>query len=132
MAAFPAAYYETRFRLARDPGPAPFAIITAHNPMDRRLSPQANRRADLRLARLLARRRLPRFRATGHAPDGAHAEPGWAIDCDRETAGKFARHFHQRALWWIETDRLELVDSHNGARECLGAFSPRITIGPDA
>ncbi len=126
---FPASYYETRFTLEGPPDPLPacFAIITAHNPMDRGWSPRMNAAADHRLRRLLERRLLPHFRATGHAPDHSHAEPGWAITTDLDTALAIARRFHQRALWWIEDDQLHLIASTGQPREGMNAFSERVT-----
>lgn len=125
---FPANYYETRFTLqgAPDPPPARFAIITAHNPMDRRWSRRMNATADHRLRRLLERGLLPHFRATGHAPDHSHSEPGWAVVTDLDTALKIARRFKQRALWWIEDDELHLVASSGQPREILGTFRERV------
>ncbi|MCH7225539.1 DUF3293 domain-containing protein [Haloferula sp. A504] len=125
---FPASYYETRFTLVGAPDPLPprFAIITAHNPMDRPWSPRMNATADQRLRRLLERKLLPHFRATGHAPDHSHAEPGWAIVTDLGTALAIARRFKQRALWWIEDNELHLIASARQRREIPGTFTERI------
>ena len=100
---FPSSYYETRFTLdgAPDPLPGRFAIITAHNPMDGAWSKRMNAGADHRLRRLLERKLLPHFRATGHSPDHSHAEAGWALVVDLDTSLAIARRFKQRAIWWI-------------------------------
>jgi hypothetical protein len=125
---FPATYYETHFTIegAPDPLPARFAIITAHHPMDRRWSPRMNATADHRLRRLLERKLLPHFRATGHSPDHSHAEPGWCIATDLDTALRIARRFQQRALWWIEDDQLHLIAYSGTPRETLGSFRGRV------
>lgn len=124
---FPPEYYDTRFTLVGAPDPLAdaFAIVTAHHPMDRRGSPRMNATADHRLRRLLERKLIPHFRATGHAPDHSHAEPGWAIACDLGTALAIARRFKQRALWWIEGDSLQLIASSGHPRETLGSFRDR-------
>lgn len=128
MHAFPEVYYPTRFLLAREPGPAPFAIITACHPMDQRHSPRMNQRADHRLQRYLKQCGLTHFRASGHAPDHSHEEPGWGVITSLENARKIARHFRQRALWWIENDQLTLVHAHMEIRETLGSFHTKMTI----
>lgn len=128
MDRFPANYYNCRFRLegAPDPLPARFAIITAHHPMDRRWSARMNATADHRLRRLLERKLLPHFRATGHAPDLSHAEPGWAVVSDLQTALAISRRFKQRALWWIDNDELHLIASTGTPSEHLGSFLDRV------
>lgn len=126
---FPSSYYETRFTLVGAPAELPdrFAIVTAHNPMDRRWSPRMNATADHRLRRLLQRKLLPHFRAIGHAPDHSHAEAGWGIETDLETALALARRFRQRALWWVDFDALHLVAARGAGHEMLGRFRPRVT-----
>ena len=125
---FPASYHETCFTLvaAPDPLPAFFAVVTAHNPMDRPWSVRMNTTADHRLRRLLERKLLPHFRATGHAPDYSHAEAGWAVVAELDTALSIARRFRQRALWWIDGDELHLIASSGTSRETLGSFRERI------
>lgn len=126
---FPSNYYETRFSFENAPAPLPsrFAIITAHNPMDRRWSPRMNAAADHRLRRLLERKLLPHFRATGHAPDHSHTEPGWAVVTDLDTALAISRRFKQRALWWIEDGQLQLIASPGTPREHLGPFLEKVS-----
>ena len=125
---FPSSYYETRFLLARDPEclPASFAIITAHNPMNRRWSPRMNRKADLRLKRLLERKQIPHFRATGQSPDGSHAEPGWAVHCGLRKALGIAGRYKQLAIWWIDGDELSLIHYSGSSGGSIGSFAERI------
>ena len=125
---FPASYHDTRFTVtaAPDPLPGSFAIITAHNPMDRPWSSRMNSTADHRLRRLLERKLLPHFRAIGHAPDHSHAEAGWAIVTELGTALSIARRFRQRALWWIDGNELHLIASSGQPRERLGPFHERV------
>lgn len=124
----PAVYDATVFVVDPPPGPAParFAVITAWNPTHRVVPVQRNHRADRRLDRELARRRLPHWRATGCSPDRDHCEPGWAVAVDFAGALALARQFDQLALWWIENGQLELIDCRDGSRRPLGRFHDRI------
>jgi hypothetical protein len=126
--AFPAAYYTTRFTIdtAADPLPPQFAIVTAHNPWDRRRSPPENAAADRELRQQLERQRIAHFRAIGHAPDHSHAEAGWALIGDLAMARHLARDFGQRALWWIDGDQLHLVAATGDHAENLGPFRSRL------
>lgn len=131
---FPTSYRETRFTLVAAPDPLPgrFAIITAHNPMDRPWSGRMNATADHRLRRLLDRKLIPHFRAIGHAQDHSHVEPGWAVVTELDAALSIARRFKQRALWWIEDNSLHLIASSGSPRETLGSFKDRATLSrPD-
>lgn len=124
----PPAYRGSVFLIEDPPAPPPaaFAIITAWNPMDRPTPLEANLAADEALRRLLRNRRIPHFRATGCSPDLSHREPGWACAMPRQDAIELARRFDQRALWWIEDDRLLLVDCADGAAEAIGSFGSRL------
>lgn len=124
---FPAAYYETRFQLESAPEPLPssFAVITAWNPMDRRWSQNMNVAADHRLHRLLQRKLMKPFRATGQSPDGAHSEPGWAMECQLSQALAIGRRYRQRGIWWIEEDDLHLHSCFTPHSEIIAKFSQR-------
>ena len=122
---FPHYYYDTRFHLegAPDPLPHAFAIIAAHNPMNRIRSLRINRKDDLRLRRLLERKLHPHFRAIAQATDGSHIEPGWAVEAPVEEALAIARRYKQFAIWWIESGELHLIHSTGEPRSHVGAFS---------
>lgn len=125
---FPEPYFSTYFSLEDAPEPLPcrFAIVTAFNPMDRKLSHDENRLADQSLKNLIKDRNLSHFRATGGSPDMSHSEPGWAIETNLESALEMARKFNQRALWWIEDDELHLVDCSRTTPLHLSRFSDRL------
>ncbi|MFC7335617.1 DUF3293 domain-containing protein [Haloferula chungangensis] len=127
-AELPAAYLDTVFILQDPPDPLPlaFAIVTAFNPMDEAQSPDENWAADLRLQGRLAAVGWERFRATGCSPDQSHTEPGWAIVCPLDAAVDLARHFNQRAIWWIEHDQLHLIGCENPNPQPVARFSDRV------
>lgn len=125
MSVFPAVYYSAHFRIQGDPGTNAYAIITAYHPLDQRHSPLMNARADWKLKCELVQLALPHVRATGHAPDCSHQEPGWAITCSYDQAKKLARDYRQRAFWWIEQDKLWLVHARAGICESLGSMQRR-------
>ena len=125
---FPACYDDTHFIFENAPEPLPeaFAIITAHHPMNRRWSRKMNRAADLRLRRLLERKLIRHFRATGQSSDGSHAEPGWAVTAPLEQALAISHRFKQFALWWVEDGDLHLIRSDGRLRKSLGPLAPRV------
>lgn len=125
MSRFPEGYYGCRFSYDGGLPPQPFAIITAWNPMDEPWSHRMNRAADLRLQRLIDRKFLTRRRTECSASDGSHREAGWAIGCDRRLALAIGRRFKQRAVWWIESDQLQLVACKDGHAETVANWPPR-------
>lgn len=113
--AFHPAYFETVFTGALAAGelPAAFAIITAYAPTGQIWSEEQNLIADGRLKIRLAQ--WPCWRITGQTPDGSHAEPGWAVECDQATALAIGREFQQDAIYWVTRDDLIILDS-SGSR----------------
>ncbi len=77
----------------------PFGVLTAHNPGGEDAPPAVNaaRDADLRARAGAA------LRVTGRSPDGAHAEPGYALlGRDLPAALDLAREYGQLAIYWCE------------------------------
>jgi hypothetical protein len=124
----PEAYDSTVFLLEGKPLmlPSAFAIITAWNPMDRKLPAEDNERGDEALRRLLELQKVPYFRATGCSPDLSHREPGWAATMAKPDAIELGRHFDQRGIWWIEGGDLILVSCANGQEKRVGVFQLRV------
>lgn len=124
----PTAYYTTRFFLdgKRASLPSSFAIVTAFNPMDEAVGPEANANADLRLEQALKSAGIPIMRVTGGSPDMSHLEPGWALDCHLTEALSLARKFRQRAIWWVDQDQLHLVDCSNPTPQPVAKFTERV------
>lgn len=120
-------YRKTIFR-SPEPLPSPtesFGIVTACNPHGQTTSEKANRRANARFVTELAARNLRFFPVTGGSPDFAHAEPGYGIFCDRETAIALAIQFDQEAIFWVEAGTLFLISCREKHPEQLGPLALR-------
>ena len=91
--------------------PAPWAIITAYNPMSIALDAGANTHRAAELMELLHARRLASEPAENGAPDGAWREPGRIIfGLTRDAALDLGRRFRQRAIVWCPGERVGLLD----------------------
>lgn len=111
MNEFHPAYFETVFTgsSALEELPAEFAIITAYAPTGQIWTDEQNRIADGRLRISLSK--WDCWRMTGQTPDGSHAEPGWAVKCDKATALLIGSEFKQDAIYWVSQDELIILDS---------------------
>ena len=91
--------------------PAPWAIITAHNPMSIALDADTNAHRAAELMELLHARKLASEPAESAAPDGSWREQGRIVfGATRETALDLGRRFRQRAIVWCEGGRVGLLD----------------------
>ena len=131
-APLPPEYFRTVFLLdvPRAAPPSRFAIVTAWNPMDEVIPHALNQARDRQLQRMLETLDPQLCRITGCSPDLVHREPGWGFRADLETALAIAREFRQRALWWVENDRLNLVSCGDPAPQPMGSFRARVVGGP--
>ncbi len=105
-----------------------FAIVTAHNPQGRMLSPAANQSRDSQLRLELEAAGIRHRSLWGCAPDFSHQEKSWAVLVTRPQALQLGNRLQQNALYWVEGDQLYLTpcllqDQHE---ECLGLFSQRL------
>lgn len=95
--------------------PRHFAIITAYNPDGRSVEPSVNCTADSDLRLALGALGLSHFRVIGGSRDGRHQEPGWGILLDNlRTSQELSVRFHQLAYFWVDDQRLLLVDARTG------------------
>lgn len=107
-----------------------FAIVTACNPDDRSCDDATNQAADAALAAELDRLGWSRFRVIGGSPDLAHQEPGWAVATGSPAAAiDLGRQWRQVAVFWVDHDRLTLLDCRSGNLESLGSWSGRTRFG---
>lgn len=121
-------YHRARFRCvaAREDLPGSLAVVTACNPGDAGWSDERNQEADRALAAEVDAAGLRRWRITGGSPDFRHREPGWGIDCDsRGAARAWGRRHGQSAVYWIEGDRLHLLEATAEVEFDLGSWSVR-------
>jgi hypothetical protein len=111
--------------------PEQFAIVTAYNPDGVSEEPAVNASADARLRATIETMGLQYFRLTGGSRDGAHQEPGWGFSlATPRSARDLSLSFRQLAFFWIESDRISLVDSRNGDSTDLGRWQDR-WLGPE-
>lgn len=129
----PNVYFQTIF-LAKESDidwPPEFAIITAWAPTGMVWSDERNRLADQRLFAELSRLDVWLKRLTGQSPDGHHAEPGWAVEVDFQTACDIGNAFKQVAIYFVSDNRLN-VSYCDERRELVffDSFLNRVLPGP--
>ena len=112
--------------------PRRFSVVTAYNPDGRLTEPDVNLAADLKLRGALEELELPHFRVIGGSLDGRHQEPGWGIVLNEPaTPLELSRRFRQLAFFWVEQDRIILIDARTGVPTPLIVLWPDRWIGPD-
>ena len=117
MEPLPTEFTQVFFRATMpvDGWPKKFAVVTAHNPDGQLLEPAANDAADDALRAAIEKRGLTYFRVTGGSRDEKHREPGWGFSsATPQSAQELSQRFRQLAFFWIENDRLSLVDARTG------------------
>jgi len=94
---FPDVYFQTLFAAEEpvDDWPREFAIITVWATTGESWSVDRNRQADQQLHADLAARVAWLKRITGQSPDGRHAEPGWAVAIDFDSACDTGSRYRQ-------------------------------------
>lgn len=108
--------------------PEKFAVITACNPMssgDR----EDDSAATIRLRKHISRNGHKRHRVIGASPDWSHQEAGFAVwNLTLEEAMEIGREFRQRAVFWAERGRIEVVSCENGERKFVGLWEERFRL----
>ena len=81
-------YFSTLFKVERDPSQQwdKFTIVTACNPMGQLQPSTVNQQRTLRLRQALKTAGCTVIEVVGCAPDGSHAELGFAIQCTEAQA----------------------------------------------
>ena len=125
---FHPAYFRTQFVAEALPSvwPAAFGIVTAWATTGEQWPEARNREADERLRQTLQVRGLPHQRLTGTSPDGTHAEPGWAVTATRAEVVALGREFLQDAVYWVESDQLQVLSCREDRAAPVGRFSERV------
>ena len=125
MEPLPTEFTQVFFRASVPIGgwPERFAVVTAHNPDGLLLEPAANAGADAMLRAALEKIGLEHFRVTGGSRDEAHREPGWGFSpATPQSAQELSQRFRQLAFFWIENDRVSLVDARTGSSTDQGSW----------
>ena len=121
-------YFNTIFLISKEPEswPDEFAIITAHNPMDLKLSDNEN---CLRNEKLLKRIHSNVFlELSGSSPDHSHQEASFAFTSKIEEAVHIGKEFQQKAIYYVKVGNLSLVECSTGKIEELGSFNDRLSL----
>ena len=121
-------YFNTIFLISKEPEswPDEFAIITAHNPMDLKLSDNEN---CLRNEKLLKRINSNVFlELSGSSPDHSHHEASFAFTSKIEEAVDIGKEFQQKAIYYVKVGNLSLVECSTGKIEELGSFNDRLSL----
>ena len=111
--------------------PEKFAVVTACNPMssgDR----EDDSAATIRLKKHISRSGHKRYRVTGASPDWSHQEASFAVwNLTLDEAVAMGREFRQRAVFWVERGRIEVVSCENGERKFVGLWEERFRLWSD-
>ena len=79
----------------------------------------------------IEKRGLTYFRVTGGSRDEKHQEPGWGFSsATPQSAQELSQRFRQLAFFWIENDRLSLIDARTGNSTNQGSWHER-WLGPE-
>jgi hypothetical protein len=121
-------YSKTIFLISKEPEswPDEFAIITAHNPMDLKLSDQENNFRNENLLKTLGQNAF--LKLYGSSPDQSHQETSYAFISDLDQAIEIGREFQQRAIYYIRKGNLQLVDCNADTIIDLGNFKERVSL----
>lgn len=126
-----AAYFRTIFSLekggATAPLPTRFAIISGWATTGEYWPEDRNRAADAKLHQLLLDRGLTPMRITGTSADGRHSEPSWIVETTVADALMIGQTFLQDAIYWVDSDILEVISCRHGNRAIVDTFSRRVT-----
>ena len=128
-AEMPVAYFETRFSRESvwDDWPSEFAILTAWATTGELWTDERNQMADkVLVTELLLLSNWVR-RLTGYSQATGHAEPGWAVQLDFETACDIGQKYLQDAMYFVSGDTLSIsyCDIHR-LPVIVGAFRRRL------
>jgi len=121
-------YSKTIFLISKEPEswPDEFAIITAHNPMDLKLSDYEN---SLRNEKLLKSIDSNVFlELSGSSPDHSHQEASFAFISKIQEAVDIGKEFQQKAIYYVKDGNLKLVECCTGKIEELGNFNDRLSL----
>ena len=121
-------YSKTIFLISKEPEswPDEFAIITAHNPMDLKLSDYEN---SLRNEKLLKSIDSNVFlELSGSSPDHSHQEASFAFVSKIQEAVDIGKEFQQKAIYYVKDGNLKLVECCTGKIEELGNFNDRLSL----
>lgn len=86
-----------------------FAILTAHDPFGREVSPEENTARQAKLEAELAAREIHTVRVDACSTDREHCECSLAIDVEQDQAVAIAIEYEQMAIFWFDGSDMWLV-----------------------
>ena len=104
----------------------PFAIVTAHNPMDMRLDEFKNNERNEKLRKDLLQSNLIHREIIGCSEDHTHQELSFVVKGELKQAIQMGNKFEQRAIFWVEENKLQIVDCKTLKSYDLGSFKKRL------
>ena len=104
----------------------PFAIVTAHNPMDMRLDEFKNNERNEKLRKDLLQSNLIHREIIGCSEDHTHQELSFVVKGELKQAIQMGNKFQQRAIFWVEENKLQIVDCKTLKSYDLGSFKKRL------
>lgn len=119
-------YTDSVFEYITTDKSAEFWVVTAYNPDGISADPGDNLLADSLLHAEIGKSKLNAFRIIGMSRDESHAEPGWGIECDEQTALDLGRRCRQEAVFHFSERGIDLVDCKDGKRQPLENPASRI------
>jgi hypothetical protein len=108
--------------------PESFVIITAYATTGETWGEARNVAADAELRARLKESGKWCVRLIGEAPDGGHAEPGWAVEMGEEEARRIGREFAQDAIYSVRAGVLFVLSCRGDGAAEVGLFEPRLTL----
>ena len=106
--------------------PKPFSIITACNPMDVSLKKSENQKRNEKLKVDLNNAQYFYKPIIGSSPDYSHQELSFTIKCTKKEAIQLGNKFGQRAIFWVTSKKLLVIDCDDQKEYDLGSFEKRI------
>lgn len=121
-------YFQVIFKSSDDltKFPKPFAIVTACNPMDLKLTELENMKRNEKFKSELDGIGCMYGSITGSSPDHSHQEPSYVIKTSVKKALHLGRKFEQRAIFWVAGKNLQIIDCNTYEKFDLGSFEKRI------
>lgn len=121
-------YQKTKFILANTITrfPKSFAIVTAQNPMDKLLTKKDNMNRNKKLVENLQKYGKKLVIVIGSSPDRTHQEESYLIEISLNQALEQGRIFEQRAIFWVQDDKLLIVECKTETNISSGNFSKRL------
>ncbi|MDA8991793.1 DUF3293 domain-containing protein [Opitutales bacterium] len=122
-------YFNTIFLFDELPKnlPSSFAIITAYNPMDKKVSARENQYSDIKLCKQIGNIDLVHT-IWGSSPNRTHQEKSYLTKLSKEDAINIGNDYQQKAIYYVERGNLQLIDCKSREEYDLDKFCKRLHL----